>query len=100
MNSPNNRKQKKEEELIKVKVLTPQSLWLGVPLLLLYLILGFITGSWRNSLVAEVAGSIRVLVLSLGIFLSFTGTLGFILYPEDRHRIVPKRWRKKSEELN
>ena len=99
MNSPNKGKKGQDQELVKVKALTPQSLWLGIPLLLAYLILAFITGSWKDDLIAEVAGSIRLFVLSLGIFLSATGILGFILYPEDRYRIVPRRWRKKEEKM-
>jgi len=93
MNSPN---KKKPQEPVKVKILTPQSLLLGVPLLVIYLIMAFITGSWREGLFAQVVGSIRLLILSLGIFLTFTGTLGFIIYPEDRHRLRLRR-KKRSE---
>jgi hypothetical protein len=72
-----------------LKLISPATLPWGVLFLIFYLLFATITGSWHEGLVSEVIGSIRVLILTIGLFLSFLGIFGLILSPKDAKKAIP-----------
>lgn len=74
-----------------VRLVAPQYIPWGILFLLVYLLMAIITGSWHEGLIAEVIGSIRLLILTSGLFFTLLGLIGFIIHPEDRHKIIPRK---------
>jgi hypothetical protein len=70
-------------------LISPGTLPWGVLFLILYLLFAIITGSWHEGLISEIIGSIRVLILTIGLFLSSLGVLGVIFNPEDAKKAIP-----------
>jgi hypothetical protein len=105
--SSKRRKQKKDTTTSeptpkpKVRPFSPFSLYFVLPGLVLWLIFGTITQPIQDGggLLAEVIGSFRLLFLTMTLFFLVTGSIGYIIYPEDRikfHNSVKKRILRKN----
>ena len=85
----------KSQGTLAIRLVNPQTIPWGIGLLIAYILMVFITGSWQEGFVAQIIASIRLLILTLGIFYTFLGILGIIYHPEDKNKAIPQWVRNK-----